>query len=428
MTAAAQGAAPAGRLVLVLNNPFLTDSRTWKIARSATEAGLRVTIVARAHDTLPADEERDGFRVLRVAQPRILPRLPAPRLPGERAAPRGGLVARLVGPLRETLGRAVQAVRYLLMARRWAADIAAVCPEADIWQAEGLVALPVALHLRRRGGGRVVYDARDIDVESGRFARLPTAWRRLLARRERRWAQAADAVVTVSEPYASVLRGRLGVEPVIVMNCQPRWAPPEPRTALFHERLGLAPGTPVVLYLGQVVAHRGLEQLFEAIGRVERVALVVVGFGDEWEAYRHEAAALPHADRVHLLPGLEPERILDWTAAADVSAMPVQPSTLNHRLNTPTKLFDAMAAGTPVVASDLPGMAPIVRETGCGVLCDPTDPADIARALREILDAPAERRTALRQACLSAAGGTYSWERQSEALLGLYRRLLARTT
>ena len=71
-----------------------------------------------------------------------------------------------------------------------------------------------------------------------------------------------------------------------------------------------------------------------------------------------------------------PTELLDWVASADVVAMPIQPTTLNHRLTTPNKLFEAMAVGVPVVASDLPGMAAIVRETGCGVLCDPTDPAE----------------------------------------------------
>jgi glycogen synthase len=103
--------------------------------------------------------------------------------------------------------------------------------------------------------------------------------------------------------------------------------------------------------------------------------------------------------------------------------MPVEGDTLNHRLNTPTKLFDAMGAGVPVVASDLPGMGPIVRESGCGELCDPADPADIARAIQLILDAPPERRAAYREACLSAARGTYAWERQAQRLLGLYETL-----
>jgi glycosyltransferase involved in cell wall biosynthesis len=75
-----------------------------------------------------------------------------------------------------------------------------------------------------------------------------------------------------------------------------------------------------------------------------------------------------------------------------------------------------------VVASDLPGMARIVRETGCGVLCDPTSPADIARAIREVLDAPAERRAEFRDAGLRAARTTYGWDHQVAVLLALYAR------
>ena len=106
--------------------------------------------------------------------------------------------------------------------------------------------------------------------------------------------------------------------------------------------------------------------------------------------------------------------------------MPIQPSTLNHRLTTPNKLFEAMAAGVPVVASDLPGMAGIVRETGCGVLCDPTSPAAIAAAIRSILEAPEDERAAYRERALAAAHGTYSWEAQVEILLAEYGRLTGR--
>jgi glycosyltransferase involved in cell wall biosynthesis len=106
--------------------------------------------------------------------------------------------------------------------------------------------------------------------------------------------------------------------------------------------------------------------------------------------------------------------------------MPIQPSTLNHRLTTPNKLFEAMAAGVPVVASDLPGMAAIVRETGCGRLVDPTDPAAIAAAIRAILDAPPAERRALRDRALAAAHGPYSWERQMGLLVEEYGRLTGR--
>ena len=153
------------------------------------------------------------------------------------------------------------------------------------------------------------------------------------------------------------------------------------------------------------------------------IAPRLLGYGP-LQAELETAAARPeHAGRLHVLPAVPPDALLDWVGAADIVAMPIQPTTLNHRLTTPNKLFEAMAAGSPVVASDLPGMAPIVRETGCGVLCDPTDPASIAAAIRTILDAPAEERAGYRERALAAAHATYSWEAQVEVLLAEYGRL-----
>jgi glycosyltransferase involved in cell wall biosynthesis len=414
-------------VALLLNNPFVTDSRAWKMARTLDAAGYDVTVVARAQEGLPELEESDGFRVVRVAQPNPLAWLPKPRLPegedGHAASGPSGRVTKARNVVSASVGRAAQAARYIRLTRLWARDIARAVGYADVWQAEGLVALPMAIELRRLTGGLAIYDSRDLDVQSARFARLPGPWRRLLEQRERGWAKSVDALISVSRPYADVLEKSFERKATIVMNGPPDFEPPDPPERTWHERLGLAPETPVVLYLGLVMAGRGIEQLAEAIGMVPGAVLVVAGFGVDYERFREAAALLPHADRIRYVGGVAPAEILPSIAAADISAMPVQGDTLNHQLNTPTKLFDAMGAGVPVVASDLPGMAPIVRDTGCGELCDPEDPVDIARAIRLILEASPERRAAYRDACLAAARGPYSWERQAEALLGLYSGL-----
>ena len=425
------------RVVLLLNNPFVTDSRSWKVARSAAASGWSVTVVARREKGLPDREERDGFTVIRLDQPRPLAWLPSPRLPEadqgaaarERSLATASVASRLRAGIATLVGRPVQAARYLRLAGQWADRIAAAVPGAAIWQAEGMITLPVALALRRRLGGRVVYDARDLQVESSRFARLPGPWRRLLARQERDWARSADATTTANQPYAAVLLRQLGVRATIVFNGPLAPAPADDGRSAdaadpIRDRLGLSPATRVVLYLGNVAPGRGVEQLCRAMADVPDATLLVIGPGGAFrDRIVAEAAELPAADRIRFLPGVPPEDIPAWTAAADVAAMPIQPTTLNHRLTTPTRLFDAFGAGIPVVASDLPGMAAIVRETGAGVLCDPTDPASIAAALRTILDAPAERRRAFREASLKAGRGPYAWQRQAERLLALYRDL-----
>jgi glycosyltransferase involved in cell wall biosynthesis len=267
----------------------------------------------------------------------------------------------------------------------------------------------------------VVYDSRDIHLESARFALLPDRWRRLLARRERRWAQAADEVVTVNVPYAEVLERALGRPMTLVYNGPLPYDPPDPPESRFHRDLGLPPTARVALILGAVVAHRGIDEAMIAVGDLPDVHLVVIGEGGAKAALEATSRTLPHAARIHFLPAAAPADIPAWTASSDVVVIPIQPSTLNHRLTTPTRLFDAMGAGIPVVAADLPGMAGIVRETGIGVLVDPTSPAAIGAGIREILDAPPERRAAYRDACLAAARGPYAWERGVERLLALYR-------
>jgi glycosyltransferase involved in cell wall biosynthesis len=421
--------APA-RVAILINNTYEADARAWKTAVSLGKAGYDVTVIARWGPGLATTEHLDHHTVTRVRQPQPLGRLPVPSLPetGEvRPGARGAARRRL----RESMGRTAQATRYLFMSRAWARLIAEQVEPADVWQAESVITLGLAVALRRRFGGLVVYDANDIDSEAGRMARLPGPWKQLLRRHERRLARSADAVITVSEPYAQVLGHILGrpVDAVVRNAAVVEGGGAEPsleevrRSDRLQRQLGLPAGRRIVLYIGQVMEGRGLRELFAAIALVDDADLVVAGFGPEYERFRDQAAALPHAERIHFCGSVPPAEIPAWTRGADVAAMPVQPDTLNHRLNTPTKLYDAMGVGVPVVASDLPGIAPLVTETDCGVLCDPSDPADIARAIRAIVDAPEAERLALRQACLRAARRRYSWQHQATELLRVYRDL-----
>ena len=157
--------------------------------------------------------------------------------------------------------------------------------------------------------------------------------------------------------------------------------------------------------------------------RLKRAHLVLLGFGGLEEVLRTRAEDPIYGGRVHVLPAVPPDQLLAWVASADVSAMPIQPTTINHRLSTPNKLFESLAVGTPIVASDMPGMAAVIRDTGCGVLVDPTQRESVVEGIADLLALEPEAMTDLRARCQRAAYDRYNWETESAALLGVYDRL-----
>jgi len=95
----------------------------------------------------------------------------------------------------------------------------------------------------------------------------------------------------------------------------------------------------------------------------------------------------------------------------------------NHVNAMPTKLFEYMAAGIPVVASNFPLWKEIVEGSSCGITVNPLEPKDIADAVQHLIDHPDEaemmgengRRAVLQK---------YNWENERQKLLALYHDLL----
>jgi glycosyltransferase involved in cell wall biosynthesis len=469
------------RLTLVLPSTGEFDSRTYRIASAAVSHGHTVTVIARwKPGLLDVEDHPGGYRILRVPFSAIdglpLPALvragragihrlhaartrtpyrppadpmaamrsavvkqkaavasgaPAPKVSTSSAdagtggfdaggaAPAGARQASLPRRAASSLVRRLSIPLTIRSQGRFAAQVA---PKADLYHGMAYMGVPIALRLAKRDRASAVYDARDIYMDAANLARMRGPMRWLIARAERGWARKADRVITVNKPYAEVMAGRFGVpEPVIVMNCAYRYTPPDPRPRRFHEALGLDASASVVLYQGGFSRDRGIEQLIEAVPTVPGAVLVLMGYGGLEELLRAEEAR--SGGRVRVLPAVPPIELLSWVASADVVAMPIQPTTLNHRLTTPNKLFEAMAAGVPIVASDLPGMAPYVREANCGALCDAEQPTSIAAAIRSILEAPAAERAAFGTRALAAAHEHYNWETQVGKLFAEYGRL-----
>jgi glycosyltransferase involved in cell wall biosynthesis len=143
---------------------------------------------------------------------------------------------------------------------------------------------------------------------------------------------------------------------------------------------------------------------------------VYLGYGSERRAIEALATERRFGGRLHVLGPVPPEEVVPWVAGADVDVMALQPSTLNHILSTPNKLFESLAAGTPVVASDFPELRRIVADDPAGPLgelCDPSDAGAVAASIRAIVALPAGPRAELRARCLTAAHERWNWETEA---------------
>ena len=312
----------------------------------------------------------------------------------------------------------------------WARYVAVQAPDADVWHGHDMTSLPAIVELKRRRGGMAVYDSHEIYLESGRHADQPRWAKAPLEALERRLVAEVDAVVTVNHSVAEILKRRLGCSDIQVLyNCPPRRSPRRGPSPL-RRTLGLARSVPLLLYHGSLAPHRGIEQLLEAIQRPElgQAHLAFLGFGSMTEWLRTEVRHPRYGGRVHLLDAVAPDELADWLRGVDVAVAPIQPSTVNHRNSSPNKVFESIAAGTPVAGSDFAEFRRVINDPALGPLgtvFDPSQPADIARAVRQILEADPAARAALRRRCRQASAKRWNWETESLALVALYDRFAA---
>lgn len=464
-------------VTMFVHNDVSHDNRVLKGAASLVGGGYRVTVVGRSlrGSQLPAREERDGFTVIRIAPPlAILDALAWVRWPwrmrgrvvravssGARRPPRGWLRAAgaiggsllalpwvayrladvyLLGDRAPTLGRRGAldwALRWRYSVIGWGRRAALAAPVSAVWHAHDLSAIAAAVEAQRLHGGRIVYDSHEIYLETTATARLPRPIRRWLRRQEGRSIDRAAVVVTVAEGSRDELRRRYRVgRDLVVRNSPPRWdGTPVMAIGATHERadrlreaLRVPAGTPVAVYHGGFSHGRGMETLAAALLEPAMAGVhgVFLGYGELEGEVASWAADPRYGGRLHLLPAVPPEEVVPWIAAADVGICLIMPTTLNHRLTLPNKLFEALAGGVPVIGSDFPQYRRVLLdEPGgpLGVVVDPADPRALAAAVAAIVGQPVTERTAQRARCAAAAQRTWNWEAQFAPLLDVYAEL-----
>jgi glycosyltransferase involved in cell wall biosynthesis len=127
-----------------------------------------------------------------------------------------------------------------------------------------------------------------------------------------------------------------------------------------------------------------------------------------------------HIELVGQVPHVEVPR---YTRRARVGWVPWQP-VKKHCKNIPTKMFEYMACGLPIVASDLPPIRRFIAESACGILVNATNAHEHAEAILYMLDHPDEAQR-MGENGRNAVKEKYNWESERRKLLRLYEELLS---
>ncbi len=255
------------------------------------------------------------------------------------------------------------------------------------------------------------------------FIRRGSLLFRLFASLERFINRSADAIVTSSGPGAQALVAEWGVDsdrvlPLIDGVNTDEFRPFPKEEA--RRALQLPDDRPVAVFLGVLNRYQGVDLLLEAIrilhDRGSRIHFLVMGFPEE--EYRRTAERMGVGGMVTFTGRIDYGRAPLYLSAGDIALSPKI-----SRTEANGKLFNYMGCALPTVVFDTPINREILGDAG--VYAAYGDAADFAAQIETlVLDAPLRERLGRE---MSAMAARHSWEARGKSLLGLYRRLLARS-
>ncbi len=279
----------------------------------------------------------------------------------------------------------------------------------------------------RRYGWPMVYEIHSLlgdEVERDRLGR-GVVFRAYMAM-ERQVVRHAAMIIALGEPVKKAVIEEKGV--------------PADRVRVIYPGIDLgeydAPGAPasipgigpehkVIMYVGSIVhPNQGVPILIEALPRIfaampEARCVLVGGPAEAGETYRTQIA--PFGDRLIVLTGQTPDRVVALTRRADVLVHTRLACRENYSVQSKIAVY--LAAGRPIVATDFGDYRPLLGDTGAGLLT-PVEPEAVAQAILRVLNDPA-LAARLSAATRHVAEEFFAMDRNADRYLDVYRQAIA---
>jgi len=373
------------RVVMLLSNPFRPDPRVLKEARTLTEAGYRVYILCwDRQGEYPEHEQIDGIIVRRF---------------NIKSVYSAGSKQMLYLP------------RFWLRAFK---EMSILIP--DIVHCHDLdTTIPGYLYALMH---RVpwIYDAHECYPEQIR-PQVHQIIYRTLVQLEKFISPRASHLITVGRLLANHFQS-FGARTSIVGNYPDLISYQTNPHHINQQHLNIPSSELIIAYIGGFTQAREILPLIVSSSLVPDVTVLLAGDGPQRPIIE---AAIPHYPKVRYLGWIPQELVPAYTSLADVIYYGLNISDGNSTYSSPNALFNAMAAGKPILTTDVGEVAQIVKERNCGLVITRATPELIASAIVQFKDATLRDHMASNAS--NAAITAYNWGEARGKLLSIYRQL-----
>ncbi|RLE32985.1 glycosyltransferase family 1 protein, partial [Candidatus Acetothermia bacterium] len=238
-----------------------------------------------------------------------------------------------------------------------------------------------------------------------------------------------DEIIIAEDSYIENYRGRKNI---VAIRNYPILSYLKAYPGTFSEGVKKTDHSFKVTYVGGITRLRGALELVEALRTVKAdgyqgVKLNLIGsvmptdLKDELDGLIQKYSL----ERDLSIPGPVPhENIFEILVQSHIGIAALHPDP-NYVESLPVKLFEYMAAGLPVIASNFPLWKEIVEGNECGLTVDPLNPKEIAETIEYLVKHPEERKR-MGENGKRAVKEKYNWEQEAKKLLAVYERLLAK--
>lgn len=287
---------------------------------------------------------------------------------------------------------------------------------ADIYVAHDLPMLPTAALCAERNHAKLVYDSHELFAEQEFNFLERLMWRRV----EKKYIGRCDVVMTINQSIAQVLKQRYSLSHVGVIQNAEKLVPSPSQARIFHQILNLPQKARIVLYQGNLAPKRNLEVLVKAMKHVNarHIHAIYLGSGPCLSTLKILTQKLQLQDRIHFIPAVAQEKLLSYTASADLGIIPYLPICMNNKLCTPNKLFEYISAGIPILSHNLIEITKLTQSFEIGMVEDFNFPKKIALVLDDIFTH--EQKLLKLKTAMNEARKKINWQVEATELLALY--------